>query len=146
MDNSCSIRVLFAISFAGAIVLAAPKPDSGLHGLPLPLVFEANRGQAAPGVRFLARGSGYSLLLLDEGAVLQLPSSELRMRLAGSRRAKSVEALDPQPGTSSYFMGNDAAQWHSGIPQSGRVRYAEVYPASIWCSRGRPAIASSTIS
>jgi uncharacterized protein (TIGR03437 family) len=93
----------------------------------LPLVFEANRGQTDPGVRFLARGSGYSLLLRDDGAVLRLPSSELRMRLAGSQRARAIEALDPQPGTSNYFLSNDAAKWHTGIPQSGRVQYRQVY-------------------
>jgi uncharacterized protein (TIGR03437 family) len=128
VKNRSSSGVLFAISMAGALVLAAPKPDPAFDGLQLPLVFEANQGQAAPGVRFLARGKGYTLLLRDEGAVLRLPSSELRMRLAGSRRAKRVEALDPQPGTSSYFVGNNPAEWRRGIAQSGRVRYAEVYP------------------
>ena len=128
MKKRCSSGVLLAISLAGAIVLAAPIPDPALHGLQLPLVFEANQGQAAPGVRFLARGNGFTLLLRDEGAVLRLPSSELRMLLAGSRRAKQVEALDPQPGTSSYFIGNDPSKWHRGIAQSGRVRYAGVYP------------------
>src|ERR671929_2283821 len=34
----------------------------------LPLRFEANRGQAARGVKFLARGSGYALLLSEAGA------------------------------------------------------------------------------
>jgi uncharacterized repeat protein (TIGR01451 family) len=38
----------------------------------LPLRFEANRGQVARDIRFLARGSGYSLLLKQEGAVLNL--------------------------------------------------------------------------
>jgi hypothetical protein len=79
VKNRSSSGVLFAISMAGALVLAAPKPDPAFDGLQLPLVFEANQGQAAPGVRFLARGKGYTLLLRDEGAVLRLPSSELRM-------------------------------------------------------------------
>ncbi len=120
-------RYALLASLACALATAAGKPAPGLGGLQLPLVFEANRGQADPGVRFLARGNGYSLLLLDEGAVLRWPSSELRMRLTGSRRAQAIEALDPQPGTSNYFMSNDAAKWHTGIPQSGRVQYRQVY-------------------
>lgn len=93
----------------------------------MPLVFEPNRGQAAAGVRFLARGSGYALLLRDDDAILRLPSSDLRMRLAGARHAKVIEALDPLPGTSSYFSGNDSSKWRTGIAQSGRVRYRDVY-------------------
>jgi hypothetical protein len=121
-------QIVVAISLSSALALAAAKTPPGLRGFQVPLVFEANRGQAVRGVRFLARGSGYSLLLKDDGAVLRLPSSELRMGLAGSRPAKNIEALDPQPGTSSYFVGNDQTKWRTGIPQSGRVRYSQVYP------------------
>src|SRR5260370_33382285 len=36
----------------------------------LPIMFEPNRGQSNPDVKFLARGAGYSLSLDAEGAVL----------------------------------------------------------------------------
>ncbi|MFC1886272.1 hypothetical protein ACFLZM_04380, partial [Thermodesulfobacteriota bacterium] len=44
----------------------------------LPLTFEANLGQVRPGVDFLARGAGYSLLLMPTEARLALkkPLSE----------------------------------------------------------------------
>src|ERR1035441_870287 len=35
----------------------------------LPLSFEANQGQPYPQVKFIARGSGYSLFLTDSAAV-----------------------------------------------------------------------------
>lgn len=38
----------------------------------LPMGFEANQGQAAPDVRFIARGSGYVLFLTADGATLGL--------------------------------------------------------------------------
>jgi len=38
----------------------------------LPLSFEPNQGQTDPRVKFLSRGSGYTLFLTDEGAVLAL--------------------------------------------------------------------------
>ena len=41
----------------------------------LPLSFEANQGQADPSVKFLSRGSGYSLFLTRDGAVLALGQS-----------------------------------------------------------------------
>ena len=39
----------------------------------LPLNFEANRGQATSGVKFLARGNGYTLLVTPEEFVVSLP-------------------------------------------------------------------------
>ncbi len=43
----------------------------------LPLSFEANQGQTDPRVRFLARGSGYTLFLTDDEAVLTLKKSSV---------------------------------------------------------------------
>jgi hypothetical protein len=42
----------------------------------LPLAFEANRGQDAPGVDFQAHGSGYTLCLTPQAAVLRLTVRE----------------------------------------------------------------------
>ena len=38
----------------------------------LPLIFEANQGQTDPQVKFLSRGSGYTLFLTPTEAVLAL--------------------------------------------------------------------------
>ncbi|MGH9433410.1 MAG: SBBP repeat-containing protein, partial [Terriglobia bacterium] len=50
----------------------------------LPLAFEANLGQTDPQVKFLARGSGYTLFLTGDGAVLALRQAE-----GGKRKAQS---------------------------------------------------------
>jgi hypothetical protein len=42
----------------------------------LPLSFEANHGQVNSQVRFLSRGSGYSLFLTDTSAVLALTRND----------------------------------------------------------------------
>ena len=111
-----------------AISLAQASPKVALNAQ-LPLFFEPNCGQAPSEVRFLARGHDMSLLLEDRAAVLRLPSSEVRMRLTGTARGiQAIEPLDPLPGTSSYFIGNKPAAWRTGIPQTGRIRYKEVYP------------------
>lgn len=105
----------------------------------LPLMFEPNVGQANSNVKFVARGSGYSLLLDAEGAYLALrrssgnartrPSVEtLRMKLAGANLAASLSGSDPLPGRSNYLVGNDSAKWHHNVPQFARVRYENVYP------------------
>jgi hypothetical protein len=44
----------------------------------LPLSFEINRGQADSQVKFLSRGSGYSLFLTGNEAVLSLKKSGVR--------------------------------------------------------------------
>src|SRR6266480_4812182 len=44
----------------------------------VPLSFEANRGQTDSQVKFLSRGSGYTLFLTGDEAVLALRKSEAR--------------------------------------------------------------------
>ncbi len=118
----------------------------------LPLSFEANHGQTAETVKFLSRGSGYTLYLTSTGAVLSLrkpparaalpeadadvdsrtavgsPSATLRMRLAGANSAPRVQGLEELPGKSHYFLGNDPAKWRTNIPTYARVKYRNVYP------------------
>ena len=128
----------------------APSVSSVLSGLPL--VFEPNRGQANldpadPRAAFIARTSGYTLLLGTEGAIITVPSPDkakprskrnrpaqterfhsVQMRLAGANPNPTLTAADPLPGKSNYLLGNDPAKWRTGIPQFARVRYENVYP------------------
>jgi len=115
----------------------------------LPLMFEPNQGQANldPAdrrVQFIARGSGYSLMLGSEGAILNLRSAShksaaasadkatriesLRMKLAGANSNPSLTASDLLPSKSNYILGNDPAKWRRDVPQFARVRYENVYP------------------
>ena len=110
----------------------------------LPLMFEPNQGQgnlnpADPRARFVARGSGYSLLLGNQGAILNLSTrsasaqrasriESLQMKLAGANANATVSGADLLPGKSNYLLGNDPAKWKRGIPQFARVRYENVYP------------------
>src|SRR5579859_3769117 len=118
----------------------------------LPLSFEVNAGQTDARVKFLARARAYTLFLTDRDATLRLlqPSAAtktlppwaratgkgsakvsgavVRFSLAGSTSPSAMEALEPQPGRSNYFVGNDPARWHRDIPHYARVKYREVYP------------------
>ena len=106
----------------------------------LPLRFEANEGQVRgkgatdPGVQFSARGAGYAVYLTNKEAILALRSANndagadvLRMQLSGAHATLSAQGLDQLSGKSSYFIGNDASQWHRDVPAYARVRYADVY-------------------
>src|SRR5690242_11453256 len=46
--------------------------DSRLKQANLPLYFEANQGQTDARVKFLSRGTGYTLFLTEDGATLSL--------------------------------------------------------------------------
>jgi uncharacterized repeat protein (TIGR01451 family) len=122
----------------------------------LPLMFEPNQGQAGldpsdSRARFVARGSGYSLFLGSDGAILNLVSQStdspdssplhkasqsarsvrlesLQMKLAGANPAASVSGLDPLPTITNYLIGNDPSRWRTNVPQFTRVRYQDLYP------------------
>jgi hypothetical protein len=117
----------------------------------LPLSFEANTGQADQRVKFLTLGSGYRLYLTGNEAVLALrrpvsgailsglqrklspiqesiSSDVFEMRLAGASRNAKPMGEEQLPGTASYFIGNDPAKWHTGVPTYAKVRYADIYP------------------
>jgi hypothetical protein len=119
----------------------------------LPLGFEPNQGQAAAAVQFLARGRSGTVYLAGREVVLALaapggapapsmPPSRplaagagagdqarvLRLRFAGAASHPVLAGLDPLPGTSNYFIGNDPARWHTGVPTFSRVRAQDLYP------------------
>lgn len=109
----------------------------------LPLYFEAHKGQSDERVQFLTRGRGYTLLLKPSGMTLALEVSDpdkqtrssasqtpslLRMHLLGGAADPLLEGLDPLPGKSNYFIGNDPKRWRTNIPTYAGVRYRDVYP------------------
>ncbi len=127
---------------------AAQTPLPSSYGK-LPLSFEANEGQTAPEVNFLARGAGYTVFLTPSREVLSLkraipaqkktnfldskPTREysqavLELRLLDSNTQAKVSGVDRLPGISNYFIGNDPAQWHTNIPNYGKVVYRDIYP------------------
>jgi len=128
----------------------ASRASSILAGLPL--FFEPNKGQFAfdasdSRARFVNRGSGYSLFLGDQGAILSLASHGqqkkkagetprptaprlefVEMKLAGANPNAPMKAAELLPGKSNYFIGNDPSKWRHGIPHYAQVRYEDVYP------------------
>ncbi|PYL10689.1 MAG: hypothetical protein DME33_00055, partial [Verrucomicrobia bacterium] len=116
----------------------------------LPLSFEANAGQTDAKVKFLSRGSGYSLFLTDSEAVLTLTknskstalaaknaasspkpntqSAVVRMKLVGANPRTSVAGRDELPGNVNYFIGNDPTKWRTNVPTYAKVDFKDVYP------------------
>ena len=112
---------------------------------------DVDQGQADRRVKFLSRGSGYTLLLTGDEAVLALRSRQssvasgqlqktkttdqglrttdaIRMKLVSANRSPRVMGLDELPGRSNYFIGSDPAQWRTDVRTYAKVKYAGVYP------------------
>src|SRR2546426_1112502 len=112
----------------------------------LPLIFEANQGQTDPQVKFLSRGSGYTLFLTPTEAVLTLTKADaqakrrfsgetslaepekqaatvLRMKFLDANLAPRVTGVEELRGRSNYFIGNDPAKWRTHIPTYAKVLY-----------------------
>jgi len=122
----------------------------------LPMLFEANRGQAGAQVNFIARGGGYALFLTPDEAVLRIStasggervsinnpaqaaalatargtdsqSAVLRMKLVGANRRPRVSGIEPLQATSSYFIGDDPGKWRTNVANFAKVKYESVYP------------------
>ncbi|HZC23952.1 MAG TPA: SBBP repeat-containing protein, partial [Candidatus Binatia bacterium] len=129
----------------------------------LPLAFEANQGQTDPQVKYMARGSGYTVFLTGNETVLALHSSapaspkpvsnpaeafrqhltqqqinsSISMKLAGGNSQAQIAAQDELPGHSNYFIGNNPSQWHTDVKQYSRVSYRDVYPGVDMAFHGR---------
>ncbi len=116
-----------------------PQPSSLM-----PLVFEANQGQADRHFQFAAHGQGYDLALSATDARLNLgqPSPAgtspgaapaaagvtVDMQLLGADPAAAAAGQDELPGKVNYIIGSDRSRWHTNIPTYGRVEYRDVYP------------------
>ena len=126
-------------SCPSSLPIAAPlaQPDaatqaraSAAYGQ-LPLSFEANQGQTDATVNFLSRGSGYTLFLTPGEAVLSLGAGQgndvVRMRIVGADPNAQSAGLEAQAGRTSYLLGDDSSQWHTGVANYGKVEYQDVY-------------------
>jgi hypothetical protein len=108
------------------------------------MAFEQNLGQADVRVKFLSRGSGYTVFLTAHEAVVELRRAEqertikqkashpgmpaeLRMTFPGANANPQIVGGDLLVGKSNYFLGNDPSQWRRNISTYAQVRYQNMY-------------------
>ena len=121
----------------------------------LPLSFEENRGQVDKEVKYISRGSGYTMFLTPTEAVLTLQRSDgkkaattaadalhsrvptqahslrtsvLRMKLKGANHSPAVSGESEMGVRTNYFIGNDPERWQTDVARYERVKYSQVYP------------------
>ncbi len=99
----------------GEVVISAlgPAPAGPSHG-----------GSTQPG----SGDSGSPSSGIGPGTSPQLFQYSQRLLLAGANPQAQAVGETLLPGTSNYFLGNDPAQWHTGIPNYQGVEYPGVYP------------------
>lgn len=124
--------LLLCMALQGSTAIASTAPAATY--LSTPLAFEANRGQADPTARYVARGPGYTMLLGPDAIVVGLRSANvpakhalLRMRFVAGVSEPALAGVEPLPGRSHYLIGAPS-KWRTDVPLFARVRYASVYP------------------
>jgi uncharacterized repeat protein (TIGR01451 family) len=134
---SFAVSVVFVLAGNG---IRQASAQSVISKYRLPLSFEKNVGQTDNGVKFLARGKGYTLFLTEDEAVFSLAGARsadnssasaaavFRTRFVGANVSPVITATGKLPGRSNYFLGSDPAKWHVGVPEYGQVRYRNLYP------------------
>jgi hypothetical protein len=98
----------------------------------LPAVFVANAGQLDPQIRYYAEGAGYGFAFRATGATLSFAKggqrSAIELGFVGASSAAAVSAERKGSGQVSYFRGNDASEWRTGLPTYEEVVYDELWP------------------
>src|SRR5213075_2186898 len=105
-----------------AHALLSPKPALEYMAR-LPLAFEANHGQAAASIKFLAPGTGSELLLTSRSITVPSRSGVIGIRFAGTNGPRTIQGEDPLPGQRNYLLGNKRNNWHTNVPTFRKVRY-----------------------
>jgi hypothetical protein len=104
----------------------------------LPLYFEVNLGQANSPARFLAHGrdcqfwispNESQLMLCKTDAISgKVSSCAVRMQFVNADAQARICGDAEQPGKINYLIGNDPAQWRTGVATFAQVRVEQLYP------------------
>ena len=98
----------------------------------LPLSFIPNQGQADPAVLYQAKAEGHTIFFTNNDVVLVADNdgtpAVFSTTVAGANPSAMVLGVDQLPGTASFFIGNDPANWQSGLSTYGGVEYKTSFP------------------
>jgi hypothetical protein len=126
---TCTLLAGTPLAGVARLALAAP-PTAAWTAPALPLAFEPNVGQAAPGSSFLAQAHGYSLLIgpTTMRIVLATGHTTVRLSFLDANALARVETRDRLPGEVNYLLGRDQRGWHTAIPTYARLQVRDLYP------------------
>ena len=126
--------ILVGLNCLGALSLFALANPSQTTTMPgnAPLYFEANCGQAVGPAQFVARGHDCQFLIspAETQIMLRKTAAEpatVRMQFVGANAQASICGDAALPGKVNYLIGNDPAQWRTGVATFAKVRVEELY-------------------
>jgi hypothetical protein len=107
-------------------------------------LLEKNVGQWDPQALFRAHGAGYDAFVTPTGLVLlqvraasppgpggspgPVETWATRMTLVGGNQTPRVTTGEAAASRTNYFVGNDPARWHTGVPSYPEAVLHDVYP------------------
>lgn len=98
----------------------------------IPLYFEKNEGQIHESVKYITKCPGcrfyffqQEIAMLSQGEHALNP---LKIQFIGANTNSMIRGLDEQECKSHYFIGHDATQWITEVPNFSKVAYHELYP------------------
>jgi len=131
---AASFLVLFVLNFSFAQQPEASNlTDAGKLLTGLPILFEANQGQADRHFSYLAHQPGFSLALSADRMVFGVKDagskeSFITMQFPGRNRRVELTSLELQASRINYLIGNRPTNWHTGIPTFQKIQYTSLYP------------------
>jgi hypothetical protein len=110
--------------------LAEAKRAAAEKFAKLPLSFEPTESAA----RFQAHSGGYTVSVGagESSVAVADPASGkphvLRFGFVKSNPSAVLEAVEPLPGVTNYYLGNDSSKWRLGVRNYAKLHAREVYP------------------
>jgi hypothetical protein len=130
-----SVKQILSVGIATSLIALALAVSAQITPFSggMPLFFEANHGQAGTPARFLARGRDFQFLISPAQAQIVLRKAAaglatVRMQFVGANAQAQIRGEAELPGKVNYLVGNDPAQWHTGVPTFAKVRVEGIYP------------------
>jgi len=105
----------------------------------LPLLFEANQGQASADTDFIARGPGYNLFLTPKRMTLSLEAGQsanegqipvhdaIAIEPLDSDRQCQLRGVEELDSKINYLIGKNPANWQIGVRTYRKVKYENLY-------------------
>lgn len=121
------LRIFITLLTLAALAGASTNLQQALSRAPLS--FEANRGQADPTARYVARGDGFALRFGDNETVVGVGRGNayaaIRMKYRGAAAVNSIGLEDRLAHQANYFRGDRSV---TAVSQFAKLRYRSLYP------------------
>jgi hypothetical protein len=123
------MKKFFATLVGGTLVTAALNASAAFNPGNLPLWFEA----ATDATAFTTRSPGAEFAITANGAEITLQksasqSATVRMSFVGGNTATQLRGEQLLTGKVNRIIGNDAAQWSTGLSAFAQVQLENIYP------------------